>query len=175
MKISLALVIETLQSLALAIWLGGQAALIVLLSVGYMPHQFEVRESSIIELCGIIMVGVQYLTRRRYVSNKPLFLVDGFRHLLTFAALLLSEYMKYGVKVKSGTAATATEMVVAGAQIAILTVVSAMGMWLQVAAARAGLNVTPAPVKSQINENTPITPQSSSSKQMRPRPARGKK
>src|SRR5580658_6090783 len=83
MKITLPLILETLHSLALALWAGGQCAVIIFLGVGGSPHQFLDRIESLIELSGIAMIGVQFLTRQRYRKHKRLYLADGIRHLLT--------------------------------------------------------------------------------------------
>jgi hypothetical protein len=134
MKITLPLVFETVHALALALWLGADAALMILVSVGAAaaPHTVVVRELAVIEFSAIVAVGIQFLTRHRYKKSRTLYVADGVRHLLTFTALILAAYVMNSVKGKSigvmesETIAYAT----AGGQIALLAAVSAISLWL---------------------------------------------
>jgi hypothetical protein len=97
MKRALPVVIETLHSLGMALWLGG----IVALWIAALPPTEELaglrRLSGLIEFAGILMIGAQFLLRRRYLGNRRLFIGDGARQLLTFAALFLAEMCRYNL------------------------------------------------------------------------------
>jgi hypothetical protein len=91
------MVLDTLFLLALAVWLGG----IFTLWIAALPPAEKVSSlqhlSGFIEFGGILMVAVQFLMRRRYQSVRLLFITDGARQLLTFAALLLAEMCRYNL------------------------------------------------------------------------------
>lgn len=170
MKITISLILETAHAVALALWLGGQAALILLLSVGIgaAPNLFVVRQQLVVELSGIVVVAIQYLTRRKYAKIRTLFVADGIRHLITFAALLLAEYMKYGGKSKSTGIMVAAPIAytMAAAEIGALASVSAITIWLQAAGARLAA-IAAVPQSQSQSAVTPGSP-ASATKPMTP-------
>jgi uncharacterized membrane protein len=104
-KRTLPFLLDALHLLALAVWLGG----LLTLWLAVMPAAFHgsanltLRQSetvigdalrgftSLVEICGLTMIGAQFLLRRRYQRDRRQFIVDGGRQLLTFGALLLAE------------------------------------------------------------------------------------
>jgi hypothetical protein len=162
MKITLPLVFETVHALALALWLGADAALIILVSLGAaaMPRIAVVRELAIIEFAAIVMISIQFLTRHRYKKVRTLYVADGVRHLLTFTALLLAAYIMNSVKEKSigvlesTTAAYATTV----AQIVLLTAISSITIWLLAASTRlAATSAAAGPAPAQVITSQPAT------------------
>ncbi len=167
MKITLSLVLETVHALALALWIGGEAALIVLVGCGaaVASHIFVVREQSVIEFAAIVMICIQYLTRHKFKKLKTLFVVNAVRNLLTFTALILAVYVMNSVK---GTSIGVLESptvayVTAGGQLLLLAAVSAITLWLLAASARVAVSaVTPTPATvvaappSPKQPNTPV-------------------
>jgi hypothetical protein len=164
MKITLPLVFETVHALALALWIGADAALMILASVGAAtaPHLIVVRELAVIEYSAIVMISIQFLTRRRYKSSKALYVADGVRHLFTFAALILAAYIMNTVKDKSigVMESSTTAYATAGCQIVLLTAVSAITIWLlaaRVATAAAASAATAAPAPPVARQASVIT------------------
>ena len=104
-KRTLPFLLDALHLLALAVWLGG----LLTLWLAVMPAAFHgsanltLRQSetvigdalrgftSLVEMCGLTMIGAQFLLRRRYQRDRKQFHADGVRQLLTFGALLLVE------------------------------------------------------------------------------------
>ena len=138
----LKLAFETIHYLAMSLWIGGEAAVLILITSGGLPALFMARERALIEFWGFIMVAVQWLTRRRFQRQKSLYLIDSARHLLTFAALFVGEWAKY-----SGTAGASAsthsvraahalqnrlELPVAGAQLGLLAVVCVLSVYLMI-------------------------------------------
>lgn len=106
----------------------------ILIGVGGVPHLLLMRSDALMEISGFVVVGLQFLTRRRYQQNRTLFVGDGIRHLLTFAALLFMEYVKLNVHMKYKAISAAPgqlELSLAALQILILTAVSGFTIWLQ--------------------------------------------
>lgn len=154
MKRAVPLVLDTLHFLALAIWLGGLTLL--LFTVPFIaPYLLkegagsaEILEAArlqsiaaaliLFEICGMAMVGVQFLLRRRYRHDRNLFVADGLRHLLTFGAFFLTEYARYQLLPKmTGLLAAAerapadgTYLVFAALQVLLLTGIGALTVWI---------------------------------------------
>lgn len=135
MNRTLTLVFETIHFLALALWIGAQATVLVLFSSGGVPALFMQRERALVELWGLIMVAVQWLIRRRFSGSRKLYLMDGVRALLTFTALFAGEYIKYSSGASKTLSITSAiiqksggEMVLIGAQIGLLAGVCAMSI-----------------------------------------------
>ncbi len=95
---------DTLHTLALALWLGGLVVLTLLVAPilfqGTALSEADAREVYALLLgrfvywadaCGVTMLAVQFLLRRRFEKNQTHFVTDGVRQLLTFVALLLAE------------------------------------------------------------------------------------
>lgn len=52
---------------------------------------------AILEVCGLVAVGVQFVLRRRYQLSRTHFIADGVRQLLTFGAFFLAEFLRYSL------------------------------------------------------------------------------
>jgi hypothetical protein len=139
MKRALPIFLDTLYTLALALWFGLAAGLLVAAARPGPPDAtlslFVQRAGGLTEAAGVVMVGVQFLLRRRYARVRQLMAVDGLRQLLTMGALLLAEFGRYGL-FKPGHALVAHDIGVlcqlAGVQIAMLAAVTAITSWLLV-------------------------------------------
>jgi len=130
-------ILDTLQALALAVWLGNLAATFLFVRTGptsLMQDRFARDSGALIELCGLLVVGAQFLVRRRYLRDRTQFVCDGVRQLLTFGAFFLAEYSKYVLNAHpdpmAGKLDTAAGTVI-GAQIALLIGITALTSWLQ--------------------------------------------
>jgi hypothetical protein len=150
MKRAMPVLLDTLYVLALALWFGLAAGMLVVVS-SKAPNKvmdvFARRTGGLIEVAGIAMVGVQFLLRRRYQRDRQAFVADGVRQILTFLALLLAEFARYSL-LRTDHAVTADDVVTLcrldGAQMLVLTVVTALSSWLLVPRTAAGPIVTPA-------------------------------
>ncbi len=135
MKRALPLLLDTLHTLALALWLGALAvwAMLAQMPPAAAPTRalLAPQIAGLVEICGLLMVGAQFLLRRRYLTDKTRFVADGARQLLTFGALLLAEFGKYGQTASQLPSSAAPGMGLAFAQIALLIVVVALTSWLQ--------------------------------------------
>jgi hypothetical protein len=132
----LPILLDTLYALALSLWFGLAAGLLVIAHSGtpdVSQSLFAQRASGLIEAAGVAMIGVQFLLRRRYGRNRPLAAADGVRQLLTFGALFLAEFGRYHL-LNAGTALTAHQYSVlcqlAGVQMLALAIVTALTSWL---------------------------------------------
>lgn len=123
-KYAFSLILDTLHTLALAVWLGG----LLIIGMAVAPAAFRdvpglsrmqsgmvVGESlrrfgGIILFCGVIMLAAQFLTRRRYRHDRSLFISDSVRHLLTFAALFLAEFGRQSLFPAMDAARSANKM-----------------------------------------------------------------
>ena len=134
MKRSLPLILETIHSVAIALWLGGSACAILLALSGGAPALYQGKSDAVIELAGFLCVGIQFLTRKRYQANRMLFVGDGVRHLLTFAALVVMEAVKLNLHAASRASLTArvspVEIPALALEIVLLIAVSAFTIWL---------------------------------------------
>ncbi|HZO86792.1 MAG TPA: hypothetical protein VFB38_00530 [Chthonomonadaceae bacterium] len=174
MKRAVPLILDTLHALALAVWLGGLVTFwfVIIPTVQLGPRLTfneanaifggpQARLGRWIELCGLMMIGVQFLLRRRYQGDRARFIGDGVRQLLTFGALLLAEYARYsrpppGVFYPGG-GINALLIGLAIAQIALLAGVAALTAWLQlprVTAAPAAVEPSQQPVKAPAPRRT---------------------
>ena len=110
MKRHIPLILDTLAVLALAIWLGGVALCWLVLAptvnsvISANAAQSQQlfadilrRFSAIIETCGIVLVALQWVLRRRYQRDRQKFVADGLRMVATFMALFAAEYGRYGL------------------------------------------------------------------------------
>lgn len=176
-KRALPLVMETLHWLALAVWLGSQAALLMLIG-GQTSNPFFIRMESTVVYCGILMIGIQYLGRRRYQQDRARSIADAFRQLFTFAALMLAVYIREVLHKKMpadysfSTFLTHSEIKYAGVQIALLVAVAALSVRLQM---DPSLTPSPQPAarpNSTEQANRPPTVPSSVAK---PRPSNTRK
>ena len=94
MKRAILILLDTLYTLALALWFGLLTGLLLAAHPGApdaMLDMFLHRASAVVEAAGLTMVAVQFLLRRRYERYRQLAVADGIRQLLTFSALLLAE------------------------------------------------------------------------------------
>lgn len=152
MKRILSPLLDSLFLLALALWLGGQGTYLLFMLSGdanHAPRLFVHRFQSLVEVSGLIMAGILFLLRRRYQRSRPLFLTDGLRQLLTFAALMLAEYNKYGLQSgqagASGYVLTGSDLILTATQIVLLLVVTILTVRLQ---QPQGVTATPASAAS---------------------------
>lgn len=141
-KRHLPLLLDTLFALAWALWLGGLVALWV---AELPPANFVLsarRMSGIVEWCGIVMVGIQFLLRRRYHSRRPLYIADGIRQLVTFGTLLLAETLRYSLLpvmesvLTTGKAGDYLHLrflytLMSGGQFVLLVAIMGLTVWLQ--------------------------------------------
>lgn len=110
MRIRVALILDTLHGLALALWLGG---LVTLLGVAipafaaepsWLPSASEAliglllpQYGNLVTLCGLIVIGAHFILRRRYQTSRLHFIADGVRQLLAFGAFFLAEFAHYNL------------------------------------------------------------------------------
>jgi hypothetical protein len=150
MKRALPILLDTLYALALALWFGLAAGLLVVASPAAPDSTLDLfarRASALIEAAGIAMIGVQFLLRRRYQRDRQAFVADGIRQILTFGALLIAEFGRYSL-LKPGYQITvhdvSTLCVLATVQMIVLTAVTALTSWLLLPRPAAGAITTPA-------------------------------
>lgn len=104
MKKSVVGLLDLIHHIALALWLGGMVILGALVAPTlYRSTLLNTQDADSvyqallnrftpwIEVCGVALIVVQFLLRRRYQKQRNLYILDGVRQLLTFAALLLAE------------------------------------------------------------------------------------
>ncbi len=154
-KLLVAVVLDGLHLLALAVWLGGLATLwLAVMPAAFHTSGLTMREAEavvgdslrnftgLVEVCGIAMAGAQFVLRRRYQSVRALFVADGIRQLLTFGALMLAEVNLRVLLPQMDTARQQAHVadfhhlhqnyaVLATLQAMILLVVGALTAWLQ--------------------------------------------
>ncbi len=176
MKRTLPILLDTLHDVALALWLGGVVLFWMLATSGALQVRNVPLEAvnAVLgaawgvlglwaERCGLVMIGVQFVLRRRFQRHRPSFVADGVRQLLTFGALLLTEYayrgtthraILYSHTVPGGTV-TAPDAALMGlcvAQIVLLIGVMALTIRLRPLTALVAAPAAPAPTV------TPATP-----------------
>lgn len=151
MRKFLPLILDTLAAVALAIWLGS----LVTLLTAFRPGAFDLPGVSganssfislrvlngvagIIEGSGFVLIGVQFILRRRYLSNRELYVMDGFRQLFTFAALFIAFYIRINIlnkinllKMPNLEAHHHTIQVLFVIQTVLLVLATAITTWLQ--------------------------------------------
>ncbi len=155
MKRAIPAILDTVHTLALAFWLfglivieavaapaaahvPGTTSLQTGLWIGESLHRF----GGMALICGLVMVGAQFLLRRRYRRDRALFIGDGVRQLLTFGALLVAEHSRdvlLPALRAAGSGGNASEFYrlhhlvvsMAGLQIALLLAIGALTAWLQ--------------------------------------------
>jgi uncharacterized membrane protein len=107
MKRALPTILDTVHTLALACWLFGLLVIVAIvapaaahlpgetsLQVGRLVAESLYRFGTIVWICGLLMLGAQFVLRRRYRRDRALFIGDGVRQLLTFGTLLLAEHCR---------------------------------------------------------------------------------
>lgn len=104
MKKTVVGILDIVHYLAITFWLGGMIVLGFLVA----PSLFQTtllatsdaeqvyrtllsRFTVWVEICGVSMVVVQFLLRRRFQKQRSLYILDAVRQLTTFLALLLAE------------------------------------------------------------------------------------
>lgn len=110
MKRPLPILLDMLYSLSLALWLGGAVVLwtsvvpvvgrfggLTQAQSGAVVCEILRRFGGIVEMCGLALLGVQFLLRRRYQRVRAFYVGDGVRQLLTFGAFFLAEYVRYSL------------------------------------------------------------------------------
>lgn len=128
-------VLDVLHALALGVWLGGSVVLWWLV-VRYGGLDVVVAGarwlSGVVELCGVVVVGVQFVLRRRYVREGVRYVWDGVRQLVTFGAFFAGEWVRYSVLVagEGGVVAWGSYVWFTGFQVVALGVVVGVGVWL---------------------------------------------
>lgn len=154
-RVAVATAIDTAQYVGLALWLGGvvaatwiaPAALAATAGQARLPQDMAGIETlrrlgPVAEVCGVVLIAAQYLLRRRYQGRRSLFIADGVRQLLTFAALLALEYAHRSVLPAVDAAGPAGRIAAAARlwptltaldalQVALLVAVAAVTAWLQ--------------------------------------------
>lgn len=159
---------------ALAIWLGGLAACWMALApvvhdtpVEVLPAEQKVfaetlrRFSALAETCGVALAALQWVLRRRYQHNKPLFVADGARMLTLFVALFATEYGRYilipTLKTSQSSAALNSLAGFALAQAVMLIGYAAITVWLQSPALAVGTPATPRPAQAPPTQTIQAT------------------
>jgi hypothetical protein len=134
MKSSLPAIIDILNAIALSIWTGGTACALLLAQSGGAPQLYQARSDSLMELAGFLCIGAQFLSRRRFQSNRILYVGDGVRQLITFAALLLLEAVKLNMhsahSLHAQNAANPAETPALALEFLLLCVVTGFTVWL---------------------------------------------
>lgn len=179
MKRVFPILLDILHDIALAVWLGG---LVLFLSVAAGPWTLSrspLDATNVVlgvvwsglggwaERCGIVMVAVQFVLRRRFQRSRTRYIGDGVRQLLTFAALLLTEYLHRSPNshalLQSHTVPGATILApnsvfmnLCLVQSLLLIAVIALTAWLHRSAAPVDLPATQAP--APVKPATPIRP-----------------
>jgi hypothetical protein len=121
-KWALVFLLETLHLWAFGVWFGG----VVLLLILSTPLQVVNRAPFF--LCGLIVLGCEWLLRRRYRLQRTKALGDSLRQTLVLAALFVEE-----LEHNSRRPTTATLHALEIAQVVLLAFVAAISAWLQVA------------------------------------------
>ncbi|HLJ54952.1 MAG TPA: hypothetical protein VKT77_07915 [Chthonomonadaceae bacterium] len=158
--------LDTIAWLALAVWLGGLTAcwLVVGPAVRHTGGPIASalftetlrRFGGTAEICGAVLVGVQWLLRRRYQADRQLFILDAVRTLALFVAFFAAEYSRYILipRLQKGlTAFGLPEITVA--QALFLVVYAAITVWLQ---GRAIRPVAPAAPNANPSAKAPPAP-----------------
>jgi putative copper export protein len=173
MRIRVALILDMLHALALSLWLGG----VVMLVFAVFPTAITAKGSSalalpvatdaggLIEICGLVLVGVQFVLRRRYQQSRPHFIADGVRQLLTFGAFFLAEFVRYSLlpamaQTEAGekfTAHISRHITLSAIQIVLLVFVTGISAWLMLPPPRA--------VVRPVAESSPSKPASGVTRQ----------
>ncbi len=138
MKRYIPLLLDTCALVALALWLGGLAVCWTVLAptTRSIPsdglaaahdvlNRTVYRFSAIVELCGLVLVALQWVLRRRFQRSKSLFVVDGARTLVVFIALFCGEYGRYVIiptLIKSDSAGAYTTLAILALVQAILLI-----------------------------------------------------
>jgi hypothetical protein len=183
MKRSLPFVFEALHLLTLALWLGGSGLLLLVALPTTAPGSDAARFgmvlmlqgwSRVVEVCGLIAIGIQFLQRRRYQRDRPRYIADGVRQLLTFGAFFLAEYARYQVLpllVGSASAVPTNRFIelqhiyslLAGAQFALLIVILGVTSWLPLESSTraASPRPLPQPPEQQASHAVPVKKASS--------------
>ncbi len=89
-----AVLLELIQLLAVALWLGTAAApwfFSALRPLLWHSAPLLHQQQNAVTLFGLLLLGGQWLVRRRYRHKRQLFVAEGVRWLLTFGALLAAE------------------------------------------------------------------------------------
>ncbi|CEK18580.1 hypothetical protein CWRG_02216 [Chthonomonas calidirosea] len=120
-KRALVFLLETLHLWAFGVWFGG----LVLLLVLSVP--FPAANRAPFFLCGLVMLGSEWLLRRRYRLQRPKALGDSLRQTLVLAALFVEELEHSG-----SHPTVAQQHALEITQVALLALVAAISVWLQV-------------------------------------------
>ncbi len=149
----LPLILDTLATVALAIWLGAVVTLLTACRPGAFVLIFgpalaqssrislEVCRgaASLVEGSGFVLIAAQYVLRRRYQGNREMFIADGVRQLFTFGALFTVFYMRINILNKinfsdardlTGTLPTIRSLFLV--QVVLLVAAAAITTWLQI-------------------------------------------
>ena len=165
MKRWIPLILDTLFSVAWAVWLGGLVLLLTARPPIPVYLQMANRLGGLIELGGIVMVAIQFLLRRRYQRSRPFFIADGVRQLVTFGAFLVAEIGRYSLfpvmesviasgKINDYSRLQFLQNLLSLAQIVLLLAIAALTAWLhQPRALPASASAPNAP--SPVSEGTP--------------------
>ena len=107
MRKNLPLILDTLSTIALALWLGAVVTLLTACRSGaFTAFGWSQAQSSLISLqvcrgaaslvegSGFVLIAAQYVLRRRYQGQREMFIADGVRQLCTFGALFTAFYAR---------------------------------------------------------------------------------
>jgi hypothetical protein len=170
MRIRIALILDMLHALALALWLGGLVMLIGVAIPAFASKPDWLASDPkrliglllpaygrIVEISGLVLIGVQFVLRRRYQRSRTHFIADGVRQLLTFGALFLAEFAHYTLfptmlaADDRFQAAQNTFVDLGIAQFVLLVLVTGISAWLMLP--------PPRPAPASAVETPPASPQ----------------
>ena len=166
MKRYIPLILDTLAVVALAAWLGGLSVCWLVLSptVSATPADTTSLAQTLfaealrrfgggVEVCGLVLVALQWVLRRRYQRDQRFFVADGVRTLVLFIALFCAEYGRY-VLIPTlirtqAPAAGSTLAVLALIQAILLVAYAGITRWLQLPRLFIAAPAAPAPGSPQ--------------------------
>ncbi len=124
--------LDVLEPVAASLWLGAVLCVLLLAAQPGSSKFIDIPLQSagrIAEVSGLIILGLQFLGRRRYQGIQKLFVLDGIRQLLAFAALFINELYRYSIHPSQGSGAQHNITLFFGMEIVfiiIMVVVSAL-------------------------------------------------
>ncbi len=125
---------DIIEQLTASLWLGSVISVLIGTSQSSSAAwilPFTSVAGRIAEICGLLLVGLYFLGRRRYESVRSLFILDGVRQLIAFGSLFLNELVRYGVMSSGGNASLGTVKFTFGIQGALLIVMIILNSLLQ--------------------------------------------
>lgn len=116
----------------------------------------------VLELCGLTMLGIHFVLRRRYQRSRPHFVADGVRQLMAFGAFFLAEFVRYSLFPVMASAENARFMALVS-QYSSLAVVQLL-LLVGITGITAWLALPPVAVARATSEPAPVAPSRSAVK-----------